>query len=128
MKNRIQKHMKAAKGLTAKNCVPCEGAVLALSPKEAEAYLREVPGWTLSGDKKALRAEYLMKDFMAAVKLINKIAKIAESQDHHPDVHLTGYRKLAIELSTHSIGGLSENDFILAAKISKLPKDLRQIN
>ncbi len=58
--------------------------------------------------------------FLDAVALIQKIASIAEAEDHHPDLHLTNYKKLTIELSTHAIGGLSENDFILAAKIDQL--------
>jgi len=65
-----------------------------------------------------------MRDFMAAVKFIGCVAKLAEKEDHHPDIHLTSYRKLKIDLSTHAIGGLSENDFILAAKIDKLPESL----
>ncbi len=67
-----------------------------------------------------------MKDFLAAVKCIQAIAKVAEAEDHHPDLHVTGYRKLRIELSTHAINGLSENDFILAAKIENIPKKLKQ--
>ena len=66
-----------------------------------------------------------MKDFMAVVGLVVRIARIAERENHHPDLHLTGYRRLKIELSTHSIGGLSENDFILASKIDRLPKRLK---
>ena len=82
-------------------------------------------GWTLTPGSKSIRREYLMKDFMAAVAFVDRIAKVAEREDHHPDIHLTGYRKLMIELSTHSIGGLSGKDFILAAKIEKLPKKLK---
>ncbi len=67
-----------------------------------------------------------MKDFLAAVALIRRLADVAEEQDHHPDVHLTGYRRLSLVLSTHSIGGLSENDFILAAQIEALPKTLKE--
>jgi 4a-hydroxytetrahydrobiopterin dehydratase len=108
--------------LSQKKCVPCEGGIPPLSREKAEAYLKEMTDWKLSPDGKSIRAEYLMKDFMSAVELVNAAARVAESEDHHPDIHLTGYRKLAIELSTHAIGGLSENDFILAAKIDKLPK------
>ena len=108
-----------------KKCVPCEGGARPLSKELAVKYLSELKGWALSGDAKSIRSEYLMRDFMAAVELIQKIAQVAESEDHHPDIHLTGYRRLAIELSTHAIGGLSENDFILAAKIDNLPKDLK---
>ena len=70
----------------------------------------------------SLRAE----DFVTALDFFERIAKIAEDEDHHPDLHLTGYRNIAIELSTHAIGGLSENDFILAAKIDQLPVELKK--
>ena len=77
-----------------------------------------MPGWQLTEDSRGIYREYVTKNFMAAVEFINKIAAIAEAEDHHPDIHLTGYRKLRIDLSTHAINGLSENDFILAAKIN----------
>lgn len=96
-----------------------------MSKQESEKLLRDLESWTLSADAKSIRSEYLMKNFLSAVDLINQISKIAESENHHPDIHLTSYRKLAVELSTHAIGGLSENDFILASKIDKLPKQLK---
>lgn len=97
-----------------------------LPEKEAREYLKALQGWELDVGTHSIRKTYLMKDFMAAVRFINQIADIAEKEDHHPDVRLSGYRKLTIELSTHAIKGLSENDFILAAKIEDLPKDLKQ--
>lgn len=111
--------------LLKKKCVPCEGGVPALSPAEISDLLKPLPAWKLKEGGKAIRAEYLMKDFMAAVELISAVARVAEDEGHHPDIHLTGYRKLSIELWTHAIGGLSENDFILAAKIDRLPKKLK---
>lgn len=96
-----------------------------MTRERAQAYLVELKEWTLAADAKSIRRDLLMKDFLAAVELIRAIAQVAEAEDHHPDLHLTGYRKLAVELSTHAIGGLSENDFILAAKIEKLPKALK---
>ena len=113
--------------LLKKKCVPCEGGVAPLSRENAQGYLAGLKEWALSEDGKAIRCQYVMKDFMTAVELINRIAEIAEAEDHHPDVHLTGYRKLAVELSTHAIDGLSLNDFILAAKIDRLPKQLKQL-
>ena len=68
-----------------------------------------------------------MKDFSAAIALMKAILPIAQAEDHHPDLHLTGYRKLQIVLSTHEVGGLSTNDFILAAKIEALPKALKTV-
>ena len=89
-------------------------------PRSAsEMLLRDLTGWELV-EGKQIRKTLTCKDFMDAVATIQKIAPIAEAEDHHPDLHLTGYRKLTIELSTHSIGGLSENDFIVAAKIDQL--------
>ena len=111
--------------LLKKRCVPCEGGIPAVSREEALGYLKSLKGWTLTADEKGIRCEFLMKNFMAAIQLINRIAKLAEKEDHHPDIHLTGYRKLVIQLSTHAIGGLSENDFVLAAKIDRLPKKLK---
>lgn len=108
-----------------KNCVPCEGGAAPLSEEQAQTCLRELPDWRLSADGKSIFAEYRMKNFMEGVRLIAQIAEVAEAQDHHPDLHLTGYRRFKIELSTHAIGGLSENDFILAAKIDELPKNLK---
>ena len=105
--------------LAARTCKPCEGGVEPLPLSAAQALLRDVPGWELV-DGKAIRRTVTCKDFLDAVSLIQRIAPIAEAQDHHPDLHLTRYKRLTIELSTHAIGGLSENDFILAAKINHL--------
>jgi 4a-hydroxytetrahydrobiopterin dehydratase len=108
------------KPLTDRKCVPCEGGAAPLPRSAAETLLRDVTGWALSDDGAAIRKTVACKDFMGAVGLIQRIAPLAEADNHHPDLHLTGYRKLTIELSTHAIGGLSENDFILAAKIDQL--------
>jgi 4a-hydroxytetrahydrobiopterin dehydratase len=107
--------------LTRKKCVPCEGGVPKLSPQEARSYLATVPGWTLSNDGLRIHKEWKAKNFLAAMSFFTKVAELAESEGHHPDLHLTGYRNAAIELTTHAIGGLSENDFILAAKIDQIP-------
>ena len=66
-----------------------------------------------------------MKDFLAAIDFFNKIAAVAEEEDHHPDLHLEGYRNVTIALSTHAVKGLTENDFILAAKINQIPVAVR---
>ena len=110
-----------ATDLVSKKCAPCEGGVAALAPAEAQRFLAQVPGWTLAADGKSIRHEWRVKDFATALDFFQRVGAIAESEDHHPDLHLTGYRNVAIELSTHAIGGLSENDFILAAKINQLP-------
>jgi len=111
--------------LTKKKCQPCEGIGRALTRSEAEDFLSKVPGWAMNPEGKMISRELVMKNFMAAIKFMGDIAEIAESENHHPDLHLTGYRKLHIDLSTHALGGLSENDFILAAKINMLPAKLK---
>ena len=105
--------------LAKRACKPCEGGVEPLPRSAAQALLADVPGWELSEDGKAIRRTIKCKDFLDAVSLIQKIAPVAEAEDHHPDLHVTNYRRLMIELSTHAIGGLSENDFILAAKLNQ---------
>ncbi|MBI4436636.1 MAG: 4a-hydroxytetrahydrobiopterin dehydratase [Candidatus Omnitrophica bacterium] len=115
-----------AKALSQRKCKPCEGGTIPLTEKEARTYLQFLPGWELDPNRASIRKLYVMKHFLAAVKLIDTIAQVAEAEDHHPDLHLTGYRKLLIELSTHAIKGLSENDFILASKIENLPKELKE--
>ena len=109
-----------------KRCKPCEGGVAPVLEAQAKDYLKLLKGWQLASEAKSIAKDYLMKDFMSAILFMNRIADVAETEDHHPDFHLTGYRKLRIELSTHAIGGLSENDFILASKIDLLPKALKQ--
>jgi 4a-hydroxytetrahydrobiopterin dehydratase len=102
--------------LSQQHCVPCEGGVPVLTPAAVEALLGQVTGWTVVEHLK-IRKEVRCDDFMTAIGLMRQIAELAEADGHHPDLHLTGYRQLAIELWTHAIGGLSTNDFILAAKI-----------
>jgi|SRR3989344_2746547 len=99
-----------------KKCVPCEGGVDPLSKEQIEGYLKITPGWTLSGDGKKISKEYKFKDFIGAINFINNVAELAESEGHHPDIHIN-YNKVLLELWTHAIGGLHDNDFILAAKI-----------
>lgn len=112
--------------LSRKTCEPCEGQGKAFVRKTAEEYLKEAQEWRLSKDAKSIAREYSTKNFLEAVRFIGEVAQIAESENHHPDIHLTGYRKLRIELSTHAIGGLSENDFIVAAKINGLRVELKK--
>ena len=112
--------------LTTKKCTPCEGIGKAYTSDEAKKLMPQVPGWQMAADGKSIEREFSTKNFMAAVTFINKIAAIAEGEDHHPDIHLTGYRKLEINLSTHALKGLTENDFIVAAKINETPVKLKE--
>jgi 4a-hydroxytetrahydrobiopterin dehydratase len=113
--------MTTATDLAQRHCQPCGAELPPLSSEQVRALLRAVPGWELSGDGRRLRRSWRAKDFMAALDFFNRIAAVAEAEDHHPDLHLTAYRDVAIELWTHAVGGLSENDFILAARISLIP-------
>ena len=113
--------------LRAKKCVPCEGGVPKLSKTEAEAQLAKLVGWSITADGQRIRKEWQAKHFMAGMRFFNLIAEIAEAEAHHPDLHLVGVRNVAVEIWTHAIGGLSENDFILAAKIDELPIQLKSV-
>jgi 4a-hydroxytetrahydrobiopterin dehydratase len=94
----------------------CRADVVSLSAVEAEKLAQEVPEWSL-GDQ-AIEREFKFKDFRQAMDFVNKVADIAEGQDHHPDIFIS-YNKVRLTLSTHKVGGLSQNDFILAAKIDR---------
>ena len=109
-----------AEQLTQRKCVPCEGGVEPCPLPFVEQQLEKLPGWYLTHDNQRIRKDWTVKDFMAGLKFFEDIAAIAESDGHHPDLHLEGYRNISIEIWTHAIGGLSENDFILAAKIDAL--------
>ena len=111
--------------LTRRHCAACEGGVAPLSGEQVKDMLRAVGGWKLTADSKRIRREWLVKDFAVALDFFNRVGSVAEEEGHHPDLHLTGYRNVAIELWTHAINGLSENDFILAAKIDGLPVELK---
>src|SRR5581483_3370914 len=112
--------------LTRKHCTSCEGGVPPLSADQVKQLLLAVPGWKLTGDSKRIRREWRVKDFLEGLDFFHRVGQLAEEEGHHPDLHLTGYRNVAIELWTHAIGGLSENDFILAAKIDQVPIELKQ--
>jgi 4a-hydroxytetrahydrobiopterin dehydratase len=112
--------------LTRKKCVPCEGGVPTLTEPEVAELLQNVDGWTTSEGGQRIRREWRAKNFVAAMEFFNRVAAVAEDEGHHPDLHLVGYRNVAIEIWTHAIGGLSENDFILAAKIDALPFDAKK--
>ena len=116
---------QAIEELRAKKCLPCEGGVAKLSSTETTAQLANLTGWKLTADNQRIRKEWTVKNFMAGMRFFNQVADVAESEGHHPDLHIAGYRNVSIEIWTHAIGGLSENDFILAAKIDAIPIDLK---
>lgn len=111
--------------LAGKKCLPCEGGVEPYSLEEAQDQLSLLEGWELSHEGQRIRKNWTVTNFMAGLDFFNKVAVVAEEDGHHPDLHIEGYRNMSIELWTHAIGGLSENDFILAVKIDQLPIELQ---
>ena len=110
--------------LIQKKYLPCEGGVDPCTLDEANSQLGELEGWGLTHDGQRIRKDWKVKHFMAGMDFFQKCAQVAEEDGHHPDLHIEGYRNVSVELWTHAIGGLSENDFILAAKIDRLPIEL----
>ena len=117
---------ESAEQLSHKKCVPCEGGIPAYTRAECESQLQSLPGWRLAHDGKRIRKDWVVKHFVAGIEFFDAVAKLAEEEQHHPDLHIEGYRNVWIEIWTHAIGGLSENDFILAAKIDLLPVKVRK--
>ena len=105
--------------LTDRHCKPCEGGVPTLSRQEAETLLADVPGWELNADATMITRRFEFKGFYKCVSFINAMAWVANSENHHPDFS-AGYNYCVVNFTTHAIDGLSENDFICAAKVNKL--------
>lgn len=101
-------------------CVPCEEGAPTVTAEELDKYSKEVPLWEVYDDKTKIRREFEFKDFAKAMKFINKVGEIAESEGHHPNIYLFDYKKVGLELWTHKIGGLHRNDFVMAAKFDKI--------
>lgn len=105
--------------LTAKRCVPCEGGVTPMDAGQARELLGQVNGWELDDAGREITRTFKFKNYYQTMAFVNALAWIAHGEDHHPDL-LVGYNRAQVRFSTHSIGGLSENDFICAAKIDAL--------
>lgn len=107
--------------LASRHCVPCEkkSGINPYTREEAEALLPQLAGWTLTLDAKTIAKEWKFSNFEKALAFADKIGAVAEQESHHPDLAV-GWGKVGVTLSTHAIDGLSENDFILAAKIDAL--------
>ncbi len=105
-----------------KKCVPCEGGVIPFDISEIHKYQKKVDGWSLVKNQEEiffLEKEFKFKDFLKSQNFINQVGKISEEEGHHPDI-IFGWGYAKIKITTHAIKGLSENDFILAAKIDKI--------
>jgi 4a-hydroxytetrahydrobiopterin dehydratase len=104
--------------LSIKKCVPCEGGIPPLTPEEAEEFKKYIKeDWEYLGNK--ISREFLFVNYRHTMDFVNSVANLAEEEGHHPVMHVY-YSRVIIELWTHAINGLSENDFILASKIDKL--------
>lgn len=103
--------------LTDKKCVPCEGGTKPLDGQELQTYLSYVSDWKL--EKNQIKKKFEFKNFVEAMKFLNQVAELAEDEGHHPDFCVY-YKTVDVTLWTHAIGGLSQNDFILAAKMDQI--------
>ncbi len=104
--------------LAQKQCVPCRGGVPPLKGAELDSLKRQVPGWEVVNEHH-LKKAYTFPDFLKALDFVNKAGAIAEQQGHHPDLHLS-WGKVGVEIWTHKVDGLTESDFILAAKFDQI--------
>lgn len=105
--------------LASRGCVPCRGDTPPLRTEEVQTMMQQVPGWTTDAEGKLTR-NMKLANFKEALALVNRIGDLAEQEGHHPDLTIHSWNQVRIELYTHSIKGLSDNDFILAAKINEL--------
>lgn len=105
--------------LAERKCVPCEGGTPPLTPAEVAKYFSELKSSWKNENNLKIRKHFKFRDFTEAMAFVNKVAELAESEGHHPDIHVF-YNRVVIELWTHAAGGLTENDFIVAAKIEPL--------
>lgn len=105
--------------LNQKKCIPCEVGGIALMPEEARTLMTQTPQWMLADDGRQISRSFTFKDFASALQFADQVGAIAEEEGHHPDLHVS-WGKVVVDLSTHAVGGLSENDFILAAKIDQI--------
>ena len=111
--------MDDREALAGKSCVPCRGGVPPLTEAEARAMILRTSGWTLAEGARRLARRFEFQDFVEAMKFVNRVADIAEGEGHHPDIAIH-WNTVDLTLWTHKIGGLHENDFILAAKVNRL--------
>ena len=109
----------SSEGLSSKHCVPCRGGIPPLTAEEARELARDTPQWRLEENATRLKRRFEFEDFVKAIGFVNRVAEVAEQEGHHPDIAIH-YNQVDLTLWTHKIGGLHENDFILAAKVNRL--------
>ena len=107
-------------GLAEKQCIPCQGGVPPLKGAEIEKYRAEIPEWNVVNEHHLERV-FTFPDFKTALEFVNRVGELAEEQGHHPDL-LLSWGRVEVHIWTHKVDGLTESDFILAAKIDRLPR------
>ena len=112
----------AVSNLVEKRCSPCAGGLDPLSTEQVEALLGQIPGWSVSDSGKLIQRDFRFDGFLSTMAFVNAMAWIANKENHHPDFE-TGFRHCLVRFTTHAIKGLSDNDFICAAKINALLED-----
>lgn len=105
--------------LAGKTCTPCRGGVPPLNPTAVAAHLRQMPEWTIRDEGRRIERRFTFATFLEALAFVQKVGKIAEAEQHHPDLAF-GWGYATVSLQTHAINGLHDNDFIVAAKIDRL--------
>lgn len=105
--------------LASRKCQPCEGGIPPLEPAKVQELLKQLDGWSSNGRNTEISHEFSFKDFYQTMAFVNAIAWIANQEGHHPDLEVS-YNSCLVRFSTHAISGLSDNDFICAAKVDGL--------
>ena len=108
--------------LSRRRCVPCEGGVAPLTGEGLESLHAQTPMWTVREDRKEIERTFTFRDYWQTMAFVNAVAWVAHAQDHHPDLSVH-YNRVVVRWSTHAIGGLSDNDFICAARVDGLLQD-----
>lgn len=111
----------------ASNCVGCEGLTDTLTESELTSHLALIPDWKTNSTNTAIYLDFRVRNFKTALDYMNKVGELAEAEGHHPDISIYSYNHVRVELSTHSLGGLTTNDIILAAKIDTVPIQKRPL-
>jgi 4a-hydroxytetrahydrobiopterin dehydratase len=108
---------EATDNLTSHHCVPCEGGTKAMKREEFAVYLPQLPEWKVNPDEKSIQRTFTFSNFTEALSFVNKVGEVAEGEGHHPNIFMHEWKYVTITLTTHAIGGLSINDFVMASKI-----------